>query len=201
DDTDPPARVQKADCILQRFFRRSQLVIDGDPDSLENPLCGMSALSPGSGGNTGFDQLHKFESRPYRTFLPCLLDLPRDLFGEFLFAITVEDADQIPVCPVINYFIGAERSVLVHPHIERRIIAVAESPLRSVELRRRNAQIIEHSIHACNAKPAELFLQVTEVRSDENDLVQVVGEAFPGVPDGCFVLVEADEPALLTKLL
>src|SRR5689334_2704457 len=39
----------------------------------------------------------------------------------------------------------------IHAHVERRIAHEAESPMRSIELRRRNAEIQQNAVHASDS--------------------------------------------------
>src|SRR5690348_12154616 len=58
---------------------------------------------------------------------------------------------------------GSRRSLCrVHAHVEWRIAHEAESPMRGIELRRRNAEIQQNAVHASDADRFEPLGESTE---------------------------------------
>ncbi len=96
DDANASVDGEHVDCVLDGTVEHVQLIVDGDADGLERPLRRMAAFSSGRRRNRVFNQFDEFERRLDRFDGTGLLNLARNLFGEFFFPVCKEDAARSP---------------------------------------------------------------------------------------------------------
>ena len=68
----------------------------------------------------------------------------RDLAGEALLAVAVEDLREVALAPLVDDRRGRHLVARIHAHVERRVVHVAEAAGGSVDLHRRHAEIHQH---------------------------------------------------------
>src|SRR6516225_477418 len=116
----------------------TELVIDGDPESLESSSCRvLSRLGFRQGGTYDFGELHCTSNG---SALLCRGDCASNPAGKTFFAEFADQRAQLPFGQGSNQ-IRSARNLSTHPHIEGPVKAKRESALGRIELRRGNAQI------------------------------------------------------------
>src|SRR2546421_138166 len=78
----------------ERVFQRSQFVVDGDSQRLEDPLRRMAVAEPGRGRNRGLDRLDEVAGALERSLAPASGDRTRDLLRISLLAVLAEKVRQ-----------------------------------------------------------------------------------------------------------
>src|SRR5262249_16805230 len=66
--------------------------------------------------------------------------------GELLLAVVAQHLAQPGRRIGVEDLRGRQRLALVHPHVERGVVGVGESPLRLVELRRRHPEVEKETV-------------------------------------------------------
>jgi len=160
----------------------------------------MAARAPRRRGDRLLHDLGQLAGRGDRPLAARLDDRPRDPAGEAFLAVAVEDVRDLPLVPSVDDVRRREIGGPVHPHVERRVVPVAEPALRLIELRTGDAEIEQDAVHAGHAVLqrdagfSEPGAQMPEIAPDQRDAIHVGREPLAGVRDRRLVLIEGDQP-------
>ncbi len=121
----------------------------------------------------------------------------RDLAGEALLAVRLEDALQLVLAGGVED-VGGRGPVarLVHPHVEWRVGAVTEAAVELIELQAGDAEVEQHRVRGAGQDVGDLG--VDGVHAFE--AVTEAGEAFTGQTQGLGVTVDPDGAGLAEAL-
>ena len=152
DDREPSAVRQPAAEDFQPAGQDTELVIDGDAQSLKDAGCRMPCPCPrdhrGDGGR-------EIKGCAQRTVLAHRGDSRRDVYGSRLFAIFSEDPGQFGRTGRIHDVGRRLRVFAAHSHVKRAVLHQGEAPAGCVDLIRGDAQIEKRATHRRNAKLIE----------------------------------------------
>src|SRR5207244_6752221 len=119
---------------VPRQWKRSidlrELVVDDDPQRLEDALGRMAAAEPRRRRHRADDRLDEVVGGLNRAVAD---DRARDLTCVALLAEVTEGARQLPRLPRVDDLACAELLVGVHAHVQRRLVRVRESALARVD--------------------------------------------------------------------
>ena len=149
----------------QGGLESAQLVVDGDPERLEDPPP-MPVAEPGGRRDRGLDRLHELARRLERMLAPLTNDALRDLPRIALLAVRAEDLRQLPLLALVHELAGRNVRGRVHAHVQRRVGRVREPALGPVELHARDAEVEEDRVGAA-AVVGEPLQHVGEVLGQE----------------------------------
>ena len=148
DHRDPAADLAHLERGLETVLELGQLVVDRDPEGLEDALRRMSlaeARGRRDGATYGVDEIERPQERPLGT--PSH-DRAGDRPREPLLAVAGEDAREIRLAPLVHEICGARLGVRIHPHVERGVVGVGEAALGTVELHRRDPEVEQDRVGA-----------------------------------------------------
>src|SRR5439155_20729587 len=83
----------------ERSLERAQLVVDRDPERLEDPLCRVTFTEPHGRGYRTLDRVHELAGPFERLLFPPPHDCAGDLLREALLAVAAEDRHALPLPP------------------------------------------------------------------------------------------------------
>ena len=95
DHGEPAAGPQHLERVGQRGLERAELVVDGDPQRLEDALGGMAVAEAGRRRDRGLDRLDELAGALERLLAPAAPDRARDLPRVALLAVVAEDPRQL----------------------------------------------------------------------------------------------------------
>ena len=194
DHRQPPAGVQVLRGGLQHGRQRVQLAVDGDAYGLKAPLGRVLLFPQRCRGHGGLDDLHQLQRRLDGALLPRLHDASCDGGGVALLAVLKQNAPQLLIAPTVHYLAGGEVRGAIHPHVQRRVVHIAEAPLRIVQLRGRHTQVEQHAVRPVYVQFGENVADAVKIAVDKRDPVRVVRQPLLRGGDGRLVPVDADEP-------
>src|SRR2546423_6963885 len=140
DHREPSARPQHLERRRQRTLERAELVVDLDPQRLEDPLRGMALAESRRRRNRLLDDLDEV-ARPLERLLAASLDdRARDLARVALFAVTAEDLPAVSFGGVVHDVARGQLGRRIHAHVECGIGGLRKNALPPGELHRRDAQ-------------------------------------------------------------
>ena len=97
-------------------------------------------------GNGGLDHPDQPGRGGERLLLALANDGGGDASGEAFLAVGLEDAGELAVRVRVEHLGRGDAGRLVHPHVERRVVAVGEAALRFVELERGDAEVEQDAV-------------------------------------------------------
>src|SRR5206468_10256598 len=106
-----------------------ELVVDGDPERLEDPLRRVAVAESRGSRDRGLDRVDEVAGPLARLLLPAAPDLPRDLPREALLAVATEDPLELTLVGLVDQLTRRVVRRRVHPHVERRVGRVREAAL------------------------------------------------------------------------
>ena len=90
---------------------------------------------------------------------------------------------------------GVQRRRAVHPHVQRRVVHVAEAPLRVIQLGGGHAQIEQHPVRAGDVQLLQYCADAVKIAVHQRHMIHIVPQPLPGGGDGGLVPVNADQTA------
>ena len=195
DHRQPSAHVQVLAPGVQHGRQGVQLAVDGDADGLKAPLGGVLLLPQRRRRHGGADHLHQLPRSLDGSLFPALHDVPGDGGRVALLAEVVQDAPQFLIGPLVHHLTGVQRRRAIHPHVQRRVVHIAEAPLSVVQLGGGHAQIEQHAVHAGDVQLLQYLADTVKVAVHQRHMIQIITQPLLGGGDGRFVPVDADETA------
>ena len=194
DHHQPPPRFQAADRLRQSRFDFFKLAVNENPHSLKSPGRRVLAVFPGAHG--AGDERRELAGRDQRRACSRLNKRPRNLPSKPLFAIVPDNACNLLFRRLVQPFRRRHPAAGVHAHVQRRVVAEAESARRLIQLRAGYAQIEQHPVHEPDAPFGKHFFQPGKRRVDHDEARVLPALAFG---NGCRVPIQGDEPAIRAK--
>ena len=148
DHREPSSRPQQVEGRGERRLDRAELVVDGDPQRLEDALRRVAVAEARRRGNRGLDRVDELAGPLERLLAAAASDRPRDLPRVALLAVLLEDRGQVALALLVHELARRELRVRVHAHVERRVDRVREAALREVDLHARDAEVEQHCVGA-----------------------------------------------------
>ena len=145
--------------------------------------------------NHAFHKRGKFSGCLNRLLCARLDDAARNLIRKAVLAVDADDAGEFRLALLVHKIRRRPCAAPVHPHVERRILHIAESPLRVVQLVRRDSEIQINAVRARYAEVVEHRRQIHIVVADNGHLVPERFQPLSGRLDGIRILVYADQPS------
>src|SRR4029079_7715364 len=102
DDGEAAAGLQHLERRWQGVRERVELVVDRDPQSLEDPLRRMSVAEPRRRRDRCLDRVHELAGALEWLFAPATDDRAGDLLRVPLFAVAAEDRHEVALAPGID---------------------------------------------------------------------------------------------------
>ena len=133
-----------------------QLGVDLDAQRLEGALAGVATAA--SGDAAGTDRLSSSTSRAEvvnGSASRSRTTAAGDLAGEPLLAVVAQDPLEVGGGVGVEDLGGGDAGGLVHPHVERRVLAVGEAPVGLVELEGGDAEVEEAASTSGDAELVE----------------------------------------------
>ena len=186
---DSPAGHGRSNRLVQRIREDIELRVDLDPNRLERPLCGMPARSTSGGGNRRCHDLGEFGRRPDRAGRH---DRIGDATGKALIAVNLDHACELVAVVAIDDVVRRPLLVVVHPHVDRALVAIREPALGAVELRRRHAEVEQGATDLGHAMLGQRLVQFVEPATARADTVGELGQSGKRCSDRIGVLVDAE---------
>ena len=147
------------ECGRESGLERVELVVDDDPERLEDTLRGMPVAEPNRGRNRGANDVDELPRPLDGSLLATADDSACDLAPVALLAVAAEDRLELSLVPGLHDLGGGQLLGGVHTHVERRVGRVREAALGPVDLHRREAEVEKHDV--C------LDAVASELREDE----------------------------------
>ncbi len=179
------SRDEHVEGALEPGGQHLELVVDTDPQGLENPLGRVPGTLACDSGERGLDDLDEPGSRLDRTVRH---DALGEAAGEPPFAVLDEQLGQLANAEAVHDFSSCGAELGVHPHVERTVEPVGEAPLRPVQLRRAHAEIEEDArdgLTRCEGTKDRI--QVVEPGLHDTCPVPELAQACRGFGDGVIV--------------
>ncbi len=157
-------RDQCVDGLLERRGKDVELVVDLDAQRLEGSARGMTTPPARRRRDRIANHFGQLGRRVQGTGRD---DRSGDTGGEPLIAVRREGLRQSGLVVLVHDGCGRARLGLIHPHVERTVVAITETTLGSIELRRTDAQIEEHAAHRVDPLVLHDLGEVIEARFAE----------------------------------
>ena len=145
----PPAGLQGGEAGVDGGRQHVELGVHGDADRLEGALGRMAAGAAGRRGDGVADDLGQLGGGGHGTGGD---DRLGDAAGEALVAEGAEQTGQLLLVGVVHDVGGRAGLALVHAHVERGVVPVAEAAVGAVELGAADPQVEEHAAHRCRVR-------------------------------------------------
>ena len=157
DDGDAASGPEHPHRRRERCFERAELVVDRDPQRLEDTLGGMAVAEAGGRRDRLLDRVGEVGRPLERPLGAAADDRPRDLPRVALLAEALEDQRELALVGLVHELARRELGRGVHAHVERRVGGVREAALRPVELHRRDAEVEQDCVrlHVVGGQLAE----------------------------------------------
>ncbi len=123
-----------------------------------------------------------------------------DLAGEPLLAELAQDALEVGCGVGVEDLRRGDAGGLVHPHVERCVLAVGEASVGLVELQGRDAEVVEAGVDVGDAGLGERPRHLVVDGVDEGRATGEAVEPLGGEREGLLVTVDADEVRLRAGL-
>ena len=146
-------------------------------------------------GHGRTDDIGELKRRFDGLLLAVLANSLRDGGRIALLAVFKEDAAQLFIRIGIHDLARGQCSGLVHAHIERRVLLIGKAAGGIVELRRGNAEVKEHPVHAADAQLTQHVVERAEVGVYQRHAIHIVREPPLRRLDGGLVAIEGNEPS------
>ena len=188
-----PANRQIGQNLVQKALQFAKLVIDGHAQSLKRARGRMTAgLGPPGCGIGPFHKGCQLCCGVYGVFLPGVHNGAGDAPRLRLFA-KGGDAVLEPVEAFAIYPMPGRRlpRTLIHTHIQRPIAIKTESAPGFVQLKRRNADVQQGSVHLAPAQFAKSVGKVAVPAVEQMRTRAKGGQAMPCKIQGVFIAVKA----------
>ena len=162
----PSVRFQPSDKPRQALFQSFQLPVDFNADRLKGFLgAGVEAVFCGNA------LLHNVSELPAGadTFFGADGGDPSyDGRRERLFSVFSQNAQQRALFVLVYHDFGGERRAVVHPHIQRRVVAhIGESAFARIDLMGRDPEVEQESVDLLHARVRKRFGVVFEIGAVE----------------------------------
>ena len=148
DHREPAARAQDLERRRQRALERAELVVDLDPQRLEDALGRMALAEARRRRDRLLDRLDEVAGALERLLGAAADDRARDLAREALLAVAAEDVGELALVGLVDELARGQLRGGVHAHVERRVGGVREAALGPVELHRRDAEVEQDRVGA-----------------------------------------------------
>src|SRR5207247_1904728 len=113
DRREPPARPQQLERRRQRRLERAELVVDGDPQGLKDPLRRMPVAEPRGRRDRGLDHVDELAGALEGPLAAAPADRAGDLARVALLAVVAEDLRQLALARLVHELAGRERRARV----------------------------------------------------------------------------------------
>ena len=178
---------------MQHGGQGIQLTVDGDADGLKAALGGMLLFPQRLGRHGGLDHVHQLQCGPNGGGFPRPADALGDGGGVALLTEVVEDAAQLFIGPLVHHLAGVQRRRAVHPHVQRRVVHIAEAPLRVVQLGGGHAQVEQHAVGAGDVQLLQYLADAVKIAVHQRHMIHIVPQPLLCGGDGGLVPVDADQ--------
>ncbi len=148
DHGEPAAGPQHLERRGQRGLERAELVVDGDPQRLEDALRRMAVAEARRRRDRLLDRLDEVARALERLLAAASHDRAGDLPRVALLAVAAEDLCELALARLVHELACRELRGRVHAHVERRVGRVREAALGPVELHRRDAEVEQDRVRA-----------------------------------------------------
>ena len=157
DDGDAASGPEHPHRRRESCFERAELVVDGDPQRLEDALGGMPVTEAGRRRNRLLDRVGEVGRPLERPLGAAADDRTRDLLRVALLAEALEDQRELALVGLVHELARRELRRGVHAHVERRVGGIREAALRAVELHRRDTEVEQDRVglHVVGGELAE----------------------------------------------
>ena len=146
------------------------------------------------------DRLDEIRRALERALLAAARDSARNRSRIALFAEALEDRRQVALVRFVDDSGGGDVGGRIHPHVERGVHRVRESPVGSIDLHRRDAEVEQDDV-GFRPVVAELAQHDGEVAAEETSLnADTAGETVEVLPRDR-VTVDRDQLSLAAKVL
>ena len=108
----------------------------------------MTARELGGYGHRRLDRLHQLVRGGQLPATPSPDDRASDLAGVALLAVLAQQTREPPLIPRVDDLLCRQLLTWIHPHVERCVVGVRESPLPGIHLHRGHAEIEIDQIRA-----------------------------------------------------
>ena len=126
------ARLQVLAGSVQHGRQGIQLAVDGDADGLKAALGRVLLFPEGLRRHGRFNYLHQLQGGLDGSGFPRPANAFCNSGSIALLTIFVEDPPQLLIGPAVDDLAGTQRRTAIHPHIQRRVMHVAEAALGKV---------------------------------------------------------------------
>ncbi len=150
----------------KRCLELAELVVDGDPQCLEDALGGMPLAEAGGRRDRRLDHVDEIAGAEERLLGAATHDRTGDRARVALLPVAAEDRRQLALVPGVDDRRGGDFAGRIHPHVERRVGGVREAALRPVDLHRRDADVEQDRV-GLDAVGRELREHDREVTAEE----------------------------------
>ena len=201
DDDQPSARIEECEGFPQGLFQFLPLVVDGIAEGQEILLGRMSLAVLLPAGENVFEEIDELQCRLELTGRTLSHDFPCDKSGRGALTIALEDALEFLLGRIHQDVLRRLSLALVHPHIERSVVAIGETSFRIVELRGGDADVHQDEVGLVDAKSLDGIealgvLDLKEVLLDSGEALQSLLRLL----DSLLVAVDSDEDTSLIQL-
>jgi hypothetical protein len=160
----------------------------------------VRSLPPGAGRYCLLDNFNQasccFNGTVF-SFLPNKFCYPG---GPALFAILPDNFRQLFHRKIVYKCPGSQSLLLIHPHVQRRVVLVAEPPVRVVQLVGRYPQIKQNSIYFLNLQLFQDIFQIPEVSPGQVYSGTERGQPFLRCGQRLQIPVQAHQASLFANL-
>ena len=133
------------------------------------------------------------------SFFSGLYNKGRDTRSPFFFSIRRNDPRQLFLIIPVYHVVSRKPIFLIHPHIQRSVVHIGKSPLRIVQLKRRNSQVQNRSVKSVYIQFSENLLDIRIVALNKTLLTRKGVESLFCRRQSISVPVDTDQHPLFLK--
>ena len=122
-----------------------------------------------------------------------------NIFSKLVLSIIADNMKQLLFTVSIDYVSCRKSLPLIHPHIQRYVFAVCESPVLLIQLKRGNAKIQKNSVHTGYPQILQHFRHIHIVISYNRNFILKRSKPLGACPDRILVLVNANISSLFRE--
>ena len=186
----PALRGEQIQSLGERTFEHGELVVDFDADRLKGLAGRVSGVAASCGGNGIAHDLGQLTRRGDRAGGD---DRTGDATGVALVAVALEDPCEGPFVGGVDEIGGRATLAAIHSHVERPVVAEAETSVGEVELRRTHAEVEQCTRQSFGAERLHRCSETVEASVADRDPIAVCSESSAGGGQGHLVTIETED--------
>ena len=186
----PALRGEQIQGLGERTFEHREFIVNFNADRLEGLAGRMAGVAASCGGNGIAHDLGQLTRRGDRARGD---DRAGDATGVALVAVALQDSCKGSFVAGVDEIGGGATLAAIHPHVERPVVAEAETSVGEIQLRRTHAKIKQCARHLFGAERLHRRGETVKTGVANREPVAVRCESSPGGGQGHLVAIKTED--------